>query len=307
MPRIDDSSFQSRRFGTTQESGLLHSCSDCFGHLTDGSLNYQLVRPDAPELWALDQHGVVVTRLKGAGAIAEFHKVGRQIAINNSTDDVLFLYAAPQTLRSDGSVDVQIGSQETSINGAEFQLFLDKSLAPAQLTAALNAAQAKTSAAGIIVLSEGEFKRRSDGKPLPGGADSSSTSMAVALKALSETDRDVFVANNAPTALKHLPEFRSSSVKASSDLALYTAKTIRDADIVHNLNPIRTANHLSFMEKEVAIVRECEPGKTEATTGAEPIRPFHQHPLEVVLNERMLQHVPGSVGDQSCLRHRVFV
>src|SRR5208337_5584101 len=26
-----------------------------------------------------------------------------------------------------------------------------------------------------------------------------------------------------------------------------------------------------------------------------------------MLNERMLQHVPGSVGDQSCLRHRVFV
>ena len=93
LDRIDDSSFQSRRFGTSQESGLLRSCSDCFGHLTDGSLNYQLVRPDAPELWALDQRGVVVTRLKGAGAIAEFHKVGRQIAINNSTDDVLFLYA----------------------------------------------------------------------------------------------------------------------------------------------------------------------------------------------------------------------
>src|SRR5664279_4492241 len=61
------------------------------------------------------------------------------------------------------------------------------------------------------------------------------------------------------------------------------------------------------MEKEVAIIRECEPGKTEATTGAEPIRPFHQHPLEVMLNERMLQHVPRSVGDQSCLRYRVFV
>src|SRR5271166_6950414 len=61
------------------------------------------------------------------------------------------------------------------------------------------------------------------------------------------------------------------------------------------------------MEKEVAIIREREPGKTEATTGAELIRPFHQYPLEVVLNERMLQHVPGSVGDQSCLRHRVFV
>ena len=61
------------------------------------------------------------------------------------------------------------------------------------------------------------------------------------------------------------------------------------------------------MQEEVAIVREREPGKTEATTGAEPIRPFHQHPLEVMLNERMLQHVPGSVGDQSCLRHRVFV
>src|SRR5208283_2510118 len=61
------------------------------------------------------------------------------------------------------------------------------------------------------------------------------------------------------------------------------------------------------MEKEVAIVCEGKPWKTEATTGAEPVRPFHQHPLEVVLNERMLQHVPGSVGDQSCLRHRVFV
>src|ERR1035438_740479 len=61
------------------------------------------------------------------------------------------------------------------------------------------------------------------------------------------------------------------------------------------------------MEEEVAIVRECEPGKTEATTGAKPIRPFHQHPLEVMLNERMLQHVPGSVGNQSCLCHRVFV
>ena len=70
---------------------------------------------------------------------------------------------------------------------------------------------------------------------MPGGADFSSTSMAVALKALSETDRDVFITNNVPTALKHLPEFRSSSVKASSDLALYTAKTIQDADIVHNL------------------------------------------------------------------------
>src|SRR5271157_5460804 len=61
------------------------------------------------------------------------------------------------------------------------------------------------------------------------------------------------------------------------------------------------------MKKEVAIVRECEPGKTETSTGAEPIRPFHQHTLEVMLNERMLQHVPGSVGDQSCLRHRIFV
>ena len=61
------------------------------------------------------------------------------------------------------------------------------------------------------------------------------------------------------------------------------------------------------MQEEVAIVREGEAGKTEATAGAEPIRPFHQHPLEVMLNERMLQHVPGSVGDQSCLRHRVFV
>ena len=61
------------------------------------------------------------------------------------------------------------------------------------------------------------------------------------------------------------------------------------------------------MQEEVAIVREREPGKTEATTGAESIRPFHQHPLEVMLNERMPQHVPGSVGDQSCLRHRVFV
>src|SRR5664280_3752033 len=26
-----------------------------------------------------------------------------------------------------------------------------------------------------------------------------------------------------------------------------------------------------------------------------------------MLNEWVLQHVPGSVGDQSCLRHRVFV
>ena len=61
------------------------------------------------------------------------------------------------------------------------------------------------------------------------------------------------------------------------------------------------------MQKEVAIVREREPRKTKTTTGAEPIRPFHQHPLQVMLNERMFQHVPGSVGDQSCLRHRVFV
>src|SRR5215469_11865657 len=72
-------------------------------------------------------------------------------------------------------------------------------------------------------------------------------------------------------------------------------------------NPIRTADHLSFVQEEVAIVRECEPGKTKAPTGTEPIRPFHQYPLEVVLNERMLQHVPSSVSDQSCLRYRVFV
>src|ERR1035441_9114602 len=61
------------------------------------------------------------------------------------------------------------------------------------------------------------------------------------------------------------------------------------------------------MQKEVAIICEREPGKTEAATGAQAICPLHQHPLEVMLNERMPQHVPGSVGNQSCLRHRVFV
>ena len=86
-----------------------------------------------------------------------------------------------------------------------------------------------------------------------------------------------------------------------------TAGALRFGDGAGLRNPIRTADHMAFVQEEVAVICEGESRKTKAATGAQAIRPFHQHPLQVMLDEGMLQHVPGSVGDQCCLRHRVFV
>jgi len=70
--------------------------------------------------------------------------------------------------------------------------------------------------------------------------------------------------------------------------------------------PVRPCYHTSFVQAEIAVIRQREAGQTKATAGAQSIRPFRQHPLQVVLDEGVLQHVSGCIGDQRRLRYRVL-
>ena len=59
-------------------------------------------------------------------------------------------------------------------------------------------------------------------------------------------------------------------------------------------------------KNEVAIICKGKPRQTKTSARAQAIGPFHQHPLQVMLDEWVFQHVSGGVSDQCRLRYRVF-
>src|SRR3984957_9590900 len=71
-------------------------------------------------------------------------------------------------------------------------------------------------------------------------------------------------------------------------------------------NPVRTTEHLSAIEHQVAIVCQRETGKTKAAAGAEAVRPSRQYFLQVMIHERMLEHVTGTIGNKCTIGDGVF-
>src|ERR1700726_4218145 len=71
-------------------------------------------------------------------------------------------------------------------------------------------------------------------------------------------------------------------------------------------NPVRTTEHLSAVEHQVAIVCQREAGKTKAATGAEAICPSSQHFLQVMVHQRMLEHVTRAISNQRTIGDGVF-
>src|SRR6202021_111287 len=71
-------------------------------------------------------------------------------------------------------------------------------------------------------------------------------------------------------------------------------------------NPVRTTEHLSAVEHQIAIVCQRTTGKTKAAAGAEAVRPSSQYFLQVMIHERMLEHVTGAVGNKCAIGDGVF-
>src|SRR6266567_4671745 len=71
-------------------------------------------------------------------------------------------------------------------------------------------------------------------------------------------------------------------------------------------NPVRTTEHLPVVEHQVAIVCQREAGKTKAAAGAEAVRPSSQYFLQVMVHERMLEHVARAIGNKCTIGDGVF-
>src|ERR1700757_3882248 len=71
-------------------------------------------------------------------------------------------------------------------------------------------------------------------------------------------------------------------------------------------DPVRIREDLSVVKHEVAVVGQGEARKTKATAGAQAVRPASENLLQVGVDERVFEHVTGSIGDESAVGNRVL-
>jgi len=223
--------------GQTPELFLRHSDSEFFGFLTDGSRRYFLARPNAPELWALDSWGNVLSRLKGAEAIEEFNKEGRAIAAANSSDDLIFLHASPLSSGPDSPIALQLGTRAVNLPRSEFEAFVQSGEGLNQLEGLFGAASGTTGRRrAILVLQTGIFATAPSQAQIPGFIPlPPATAQAGALKAKFGNTVDVYLAGDARTARENATKLPSLAIKGPADITVYTARTVTDYDTIENL------------------------------------------------------------------------
>lgn len=220
-------------FGLAPQS-LFRHFHESVGSFTDDQQSYYLVRRRAPELLITDQNGRMV-RLSGPLATQAFYDARRRVAQEKSSRDLAFLVATPQSTDPNSPVVLQIGSQSIPFSRAEFQELLE-SPSSLSLEKLVGIELGRTTASSaIVVLSDGTFSKPHDAGQLPGILNVSPAKLAAAVKTLFGGTRDVFLANDAETAIEHASTLPSLTIKSSSDLTIYTAKTLTDYGSMENL------------------------------------------------------------------------
>jgi peptidoglycan hydrolase-like protein with peptidoglycan-binding domain len=202
---------------------------DVFGFLGNDSQRFLLVRPNAPELWVLDDQGQVVRRVKGPAGVQEFYEAGRQIAAANSNDHDLFLYASPDGTNGNGTIALQIGREFTRVTQAEFNDFMHSGNGLSKLEEAIGTGERRT----LFVLDSGIFRGTAEQSRSTDAEGTSAASLAAALRTRFRRVADVFLAKDARVARENAKKLLP--ITQPADLAVYTAPGVTDFGTIENL------------------------------------------------------------------------
>lgn len=204
---------------------------EVFGFLGDDSQRFLLVRPNAPELWVLDNQGQVVQRTKGPTGVEEFYEAGRQIAVANSDGHALFLYASPAKTDGNGTIALQIGREAQTVSRAKFDDFMQSGRGLSKLDEAIGTGRGERKA--LFVLDSGIFRTAAGSSESTDEISTSSTRLAAVLRTRYRHVADVFLAKDGRAARENARKLLP--ITQPADLAVYTAPGGTDFGAIQNL------------------------------------------------------------------------